>query len=97
MTEYRLSKDAEQDVIDIYLYTVENFGARQADRYVDELEERFKVIASSPKLGRRYDEVKAGVRRLAYESHSIYYTVGSHGIFVLRILHQRMDPGRHLI
>lgn len=97
MIEYELSSDAENDVIGIYLYTLENFGPDKADIYTTGLEDRFKLLASNPKLGRQYNEVILGTYRIGYESHSIYYRLSETGIFILRILHQRMDPGRHLL
>lgn len=52
MIDYRLTEDAERDIIGIYLYTVRQFGAVQADRYTAGLEERFVKLAARPGLGR---------------------------------------------
>ncbi len=30
---YRLSKDAEQDIVDIYVYSFQQFGETQAESY----------------------------------------------------------------
>jgi toxin ParE1/3/4 len=31
-----------------------------------------------------------------YESHILYYMKQSHGITIVRVLHQRMDPMKYL-
>ena len=96
MSKYRLTRLAERDVIDIYLYSTEHFGEAQAERYNNGLSARFFDLANRPPLGRDYSHVKSGVRRAEYVSHSIYYRPAEEGVVILRILHQRMDPARWL-
>ena len=54
------------------------------------------MLAEHPLFGRDYGHVKPNIRRAEYKSHSIYYQTQTRGIFILRILHQRMDPVRWL-
>lgn len=93
---YELTEDAERDVIDIYLYTAENFGVAQAEKYSEELFARFSQIAQSPTLGRSFEAIHPGAFRANQGSHAIYYKKNGTLILVLRILHQMMDPARHL-
>jgi toxin ParE1/3/4 len=44
-------KNAERDLKDIWLYTYENFGIDQADRYFDQLEAAMKIIQDNPRIG----------------------------------------------
>ncbi|MET9328985.1 type II toxin-antitoxin system RelE/ParE family toxin [Tsukamurella sp. NPDC003166] len=53
-------------------------------------------IAEGPDRGRRCDDVREGYRRYGIGSHVIHYREGDHGVDVIRVLHQRMDPLRHL-
>ena len=92
---FRLTREAEDDVADIYRYSFENFGEAQADSYHDGLEGCFRLLADSPRLGRDYAFLRPGLRRYEHESHSVYYRAEDAGILVLRVLHQRMDPARH--
>ncbi|WP_445738954.1 type II toxin-antitoxin system RelE/ParE family toxin [Neorhizobium tunisiense] len=46
--------------------------------------------------GRKIDGIKRGYLALAYESHFIVYRETSKTIFIVRVLHQRMNIGRHL-
>jgi len=93
---FRLTREAEADIVDIYRYSVENFGQAQADAYHDGLEDGFRLLADSPLLGRDYAFLRPGLRRYEHESHSVYYRVEDAGILILRVLHRRMDPARHL-
>lgn len=93
---FRLTRDAERDVLDIYLYTLRHFGRTQAETYASDLFARFSAIAAQPSLGRDFGDVHPGARRANQGSHAIYYRSDTEGILVLRILHQKMDPARHL-
>ena len=92
----RLTADAERDILDIYLYTLEQFGLAQADKYTSELFDRFSAIAARPSSGRDFSDIHPGARRANHRSHAIYFRPSDDGILVLRILHQKMDPARHL-
>ena len=92
---YKLSRLAAEDFAAIYEYTLLNYGARQADAYTDNLESTFRLLSSSPLMGREYLEITGGVRRHDHQQHTIFYRQREHDIFVIRILHQQMDPLRH--
>lgn len=92
----RLTRDAERDVLDIYLYTLEHFGLAQAESYTSELAARFLMLAAQPSLGRDFGDIHPGVLRANQRSHAIYYRSAADGILILRILHQKRDPARHL-
>ena len=42
MTAYRLTRQADRNLIDIYLYSAERFGIRQADSYANSLQKTFR-------------------------------------------------------
>lgn len=96
MSKYRLTKDADQDLIDIYLEGLVDYGLKQAEHYQDILFEKMKHLADNPSFGADYRHVLAGVRRAESVAHSIYYRETSDGILIQRILYKRMDPARHL-
>ena len=72
------------------------WDANQADRYLDELDKGISALADNPELGVSRDAVRAGYRALFINSHAVYYTITAGAIFVVRIHHEGMDPGRHL-
>jgi toxin ParE1/3/4 len=96
MGQISLTHAAERDLIEIYLFGVAEFGAKQADRYADEMAAKLALTAGNPSFGADYTFVQTGLRRAEYGAHAIYYRQTGAGILVLRILHRRMDVGRHL-
>lgn len=92
---YRLSNLAVEDFAAIYEYTLLNFGELQADSYTDDLERVFHLLAESPLIGRNCPEIADGVRRHDHQHHAIFYRPRDHDIFVIRVLHQQMEPLRH--
>mgnify|MGYP006275928791 FL=1 len=59
---YRLTERAEDDVIDIYRYTAEHFGAAQADAYHRKLEATFALLGENPFIARERAEIDPPVR-----------------------------------
>ncbi|RDH75640.1 type II toxin-antitoxin system RelE/ParE family toxin [Mycolicibacterium moriokaense] len=97
MIRYVLSPAAQADLEDIFDYTCERWSADQAESYVREIQRAIERIAHSPFIGRSCDEVRAGYRRCAVGSHTLYYRVDRDELIdVVRILHKRMDVDRHL-
>ena len=97
MPDYRLSRLARLDLIEIADYTVDIWGLAQANRYIDSLEGCFQQLARAPGIGRTCDRIRLGYRRIEHKKHVIIYRVDGGSIFISRILHQRMLPSRHLI
>lgn len=52
MYKVRKSTEAEEDLVDIWMYSLREWGIRQADKYLDELEAGFAQLESNAKLGR---------------------------------------------
>jgi toxin ParE1/3/4 len=96
MREIHVSALAESDLTGIWQYSFEEWGADQADRYLDELDSNIKLLADNLDLGIKRDFVSDGYRVLFVASHAVYYTVTPSTIHIIRVLHGRMDPERHL-
>lgn len=96
MTTYRLTPAARLDLSEIWDYTQERWGAQQAEIYVREIQAAIERVADDPRRGRDRDDVAMGYRSYAIGSHAIFYRTRSAGVDVIRILHQRMDPSRHV-
>ncbi len=92
MPDYRFSKLARLDLIEIGDYTLDHWGADQAIRYLDSLERCFHLIAATPDIGRPSNRLRKGYRRLEHEKHVIFYRADDDGILIVRILHQRVLP-----
>ena len=94
--KYTYSVRAENDLKKIYRDTVKEWGVTQADRYDAGLENAVQLIADNPDLGRKCDEVKADYRRFGHDRHVIFYRKRAADIFIIRILHDRMDVKQRL-
>ncbi|SQI41731.1 Toxin ParE1 [Leminorella richardii] len=92
---YKLSHLAAIDFASIYEYTLTAFGAAQADDYTNALENILGSIVQSPFIGRAYPDIHQEIRRVDYRHHAIFYRIRKNDVFVLRILHQQMEPLIH--
>ena len=94
----RLVKDkaAEEDLIGIWVYSCENWGEAQADRYLDAIDTALRKIAKHPTKGENRDWLRQGYWSLHVEHHLVFYTFTDEEIRIRRVLHEVMDVGRHL-
>ena len=80
----------------VWLYSLAEWGAGQADLYTNELTAAFGLLANNPKSGTSSEHIRAGYRRHSVLRHVIYYRETVYGIEVIRVLHNRMLATRHL-
>jgi toxin ParE1/3/4 len=89
-----LSQQAKEDFRDILSYTLTTWGESQLAKYRASINEALHVILQNPFAGR--PSVKPPLNVLAVEHHRIFYRTTNDTIYVVRILHERMDMSRHL-
>jgi len=92
----RVSALAARDVGRIGVYSRQRWGIAVAVRYLLGLDAAMRRLRRSPSLGSNYGEVLPGVHRYLFKSHFLYYTVSDDSVRIVRILHVRMSPKRHL-
>lgn len=73
MVPYDLTPAAEADLRDIVRYTLRQWGARQAQRYVRLLEAGLRMIAEGRAVSRTFSERYPQVRVTRCEHHYIFY------------------------
>lgn len=95
MNQVTYSPAAAADLDGIWDYTVEEWGAEQADRYMDDIRDTCISLARGEKRGRVVD-AREGYLKHAVGKHFVFFRSTDAGIAVIRILHQRMNVGRHL-
>jgi toxin ParE1/3/4 len=109
---YRISPGADRDIEQILRETVRNFGTHQRRIYATLMEQTFGLLAGEPERpgSKARDDLGSGLRsfhvghaaqRLTAASHVVFYEVadmsdGRPGVVIIRVLHERMDPDRHL-
>ena len=96
MAKYLLSPQAQQSLVQINQYTLDNFGERQKKRYLKMLRERMRTAAKNPEKGKVRDDIKTGYYCIQVEKHNIYYRIRNSHIEIIDVLHQSMEPKIHI-
>lgn len=81
---------AGADIFDIWDHIAED-SIEQADQWVDRLDEKLKLIATQPLMGRSREELAPGVRSFPFGRYVIFYEPVEVGIDVVRVLHSARD------
>lgn len=96
-SSYILSVRAEQDIKEIALYTIHNFGIAQSKKYAEGLKNLLNELSSNPDLGKEYWATdKKILFRYRFMAHMIFYYPTNRGIFAVRVLGGMMDFPRHI-
>lgn len=92
MAEFLLSRKAQEDLAEIWNYTVEEWSEAQADMYYLMLIEACEELASGRVKGKPYPEVHQDICGYKTGEHIIFYKKGlPDNLVVIRFLHSRMD------
>ncbi len=92
MAKVILRQEAIDDLNGIWIYALEEWSEKQADKYYATLEFACMQIGKNPELGKEYDGINRNLLGLRTGKHIIFYQVISKGeIEVIRIMHERMD------
>jgi toxin ParE1/3/4 len=87
---------AKTDLKDIYQFGLSQWGQAQSDSYLDNLKAHFWYLTEQPLMGIDRSELLPGVRSLPTENHTLFYRVTAETVEIIRVLHSRQDPQRHL-
>ena len=92
MPDYKLTEAAKKDLWEISAYTKKTWGKEQEKAYREAIRAAaLRVIAKTPKIGQKRDELTEGLRSFPVAHHIAYYVEKRDGIEVARILHPAMD------
>ena len=92
----RFTRAARAQLRSIGQYTEETWGAEQRDLYLSQLFAGFEAIRKSPQAGRIRDDLYEELRSKRVQKHVAYYLVKKSQVVIVGVLHERMDPTRHL-
>jgi toxin ParE1/3/4 len=81
---------AAADILDIWDFIADD-SLDQADRWLDKLDDKLRLIATQPFMGRARDELAAGLRSFPFGRYLIFYVPIDDGIDVVRVLHSARD------
>jgi toxin ParE1/3/4 len=109
---YKYSRTADRDLEAILQFTANRFGQSQRQRYAELVDMAAALLGADPmRIGSRpRDDLGPGIRSFHIElagrrrgaaAHVLYYVPTTlpdrqQGVIILRVLHERMDPARHL-
>ncbi|WP_428374898.1 type II toxin-antitoxin system RelE/ParE family toxin [Lichenicoccus sp.] len=93
---YRTTVRADQDIIDLYIDGIRQFGRDHAERYHEGLAATFELIDGNPLIARDRVEFTPPARLHPYRSHMIVYVLDDAGVLIVRVLHGRQDWERHM-
>jgi toxin ParE1/3/4 len=93
---FHVSKAAERELDQIFAFWGRRVGVDVADRLIDTIEERFRVLGQYPSAGRECDEVTPGVFRFPAGQYLIYYRKKRGMIHILHVIHGARDQASAL-
>lgn len=85
---FRLSREAEEDIVAIAESGILAFGEAQARRYHEELFTLMELIGDHPRMARERREIVPPVRIQPFKAHLVVYLIEDDGgVLVLRVRH----------
>jgi toxin ParE1/3/4 len=94
MSEFRLSPEAEAELDGIWIYIARESGSTDtATRVVENITERFWLLARYPYMGRRRDDdLRPGLRSLAADDYIIIHRIAEDDVvLILHVVHGSHD------
>ena len=93
---WKLTRAAEQDLEDIWRYTFARWSVTQADTYHNSLIDAFNALSAGQGQFRKISALDRIYLYCPSGSHNIFFREQETSIVIIRVLHNRMDPSRHL-
>ena len=82
--------EADEDLLDIARH-IAAANPQAADRFIDAIHERTRLLADAPEIGRRREELAPRLRSFPAGRYVIFYRHIAGGIEVARLLHGARD------
>ena len=96
-SKYRISKQAIDDLNNIWIYTFHKWSKEEADRYYELIIGEIEFISDNFLTGKSAEQTRKNYRVTKIKSHLIFYRKVENDILeIVRILHQRMDIKKRL-
>ena len=90
MNPVRKRTQAEEDLIGIWLRIAQD-SPFHADHFLDFLDEKMRLLASSPRMARLRPELSEGLRAFPVDDYVVFYREADQGIEIVRVLHGARD------
>ena len=96
MSAYRFTPTAKERLAAIFRYSAAKFGERRAARYMGAIDEVVKPAAAGESVLRPCEHYGPGLHSVRSGSHVIFIRREADFLVVVGVLHQMMEPSRHL-
>jgi toxin ParE1/3/4 len=83
---FLVNHKADQDLLSIALYGIENYGIKSSRAYRKRLVQKFEYISEHPELYPKVNHIRPGYGRCVFGSHSIYFRIHGNSIEIMRVL-----------
>jgi toxin ParE1/3/4 len=88
---HRLAPEAEADLGDLWYYVATNASVDIADRLVDSITTRFFLLGQYPRIGRKRDALRPGLRSFAVGEYVVLYRIESDNAVIQRVVRGSRD------
>jgi len=82
--------EAESDLRQIWRY-IARHNRTAADRLLDMIDSKAKLMATQPELGQLRSELAVGLRSFLVGNYVVYYQPLKNGVAVARVIHAARD------
>jgi toxin ParE1/3/4 len=91
MKRFRLSRLAESDLEQTWLFVAEQSGVSRADSLLSEIEECFRLLLRFPESGRKREDLGENLRSLPVAGFVVVYRLSADVLEVVRVVHGARD------
>lgn len=88
MTDYFITRRAVLDLQDIYSHSVNKWGEKVADEYLEAVYRVFDQLSKNPELGRLRQKRSGPFLIYPAKKHFVIYDTFPKGIIIVTLLHQ---------
>lgn len=89
---HRLAPQAKADLEDLAYYVfVESHSLDIADRLIESISERFLLLGTHPRAGRRRDDLRPGLRTFPVGDYLVLYRVEGNDALIQRVVRGSRD------
>jgi toxin ParE1/3/4 len=82
--------EAETDILEIWDFIADD-SVREADRWIDRLDEKLSLWATQPMIGRSRDELAPDLLSMPFGRYVVFFMPLADGVDVVRVLHSSRD------
>jgi toxin ParE1/3/4 len=89
--EVSISKQAEKDLFDIFIYSLNTFGETLANDYLQSLKRFFKTLSDNPNIGKNLINFNLNYKVFFFKEHAIFYKIENNTLKIVRVIHSSMS------